>query len=185
MQRWVLCIGWMMAWMVAVARAEAPGGSVWQALDSAAGSLVVAVDTFVASPDAVTWQGVHDRLDAVASAWQAAAPAQTEAMLARRAEREIDSGEIGKVDLNDLIQASRCPVPFSRDLIRKLYVDMQGIGVLRYLVGETPDGATDAAALVALYQAQPRRAAYLASATALLKEKTAALVVEAGPTAGP
>lgn len=185
MQRGMIVAVWSALVAVTVACAQEPVPSVWQALDEAAGALVTAVDAFAAAPDATTWQEVHDRLDAVASAWQAAAPAQTEAMLARRAEREIDSGEIGKVDLNDLIQASRCPVPFSRDLIRKLNVDMQGIGVLRYLVSETPDGATDAASLVALYQAQPRRAAYLASAAALLKEKTATLVVEAGPTAGP
>ncbi len=182
MHRWFVRIGWVVGMSVAVVRADV---AVWQALDAAAGSLVSAVDSFAAAPDEAGWQEVHDQLDAVAAAWQEAAPAQTEAMLARRAEREIDSGEVGKVDLNDLIQASRCPVPFSRDLIRKLNVDMQGISVLRYLVSETPDGATDPASLVALYQAQPRRAAYLASATALLKEKTAALVAEAGPSEGP
>lgn len=182
MRRWIIRIGWVVAMSVAVVQADV---TVWQALDEAAGALATAVDAFAAAPDEAGWQGVQGHLDAVEAAWQVAAPAQTEAMLARRAEREIDSGEIGKVDLNDLIQASRCPVPFSRDMIRKLNVDMQGVSVLRYLVSETPDGATDVAALVALYQAQPRRAAYLASATALLKEKTAALVAEAGPSEGP
>jgi hypothetical protein len=182
MQRWFARIGWVVVMSVAVVRADV---TVWQALDTAAGELMASVEQFAAAPDEAGWQGVQDHLDAVEAAWKVAAPAQTEAMLARRAEREIDSGEVGKVDLNDLIQASRCPVPFSRDMIRKLNVDMQGVSVLRYLVSETPDGATDAATLVALYQAQPRRAAYLASATALLKEKTAALVAEAGPSEGP
>jgi len=167
----------LFCWFAATsARGEDAHSSVWISVDESAASFLSAVDVFTNTPTVALLQTAKEKLQVVTVAWEAAKPHQNSAMLERGDARSVDSGEVGKVDLNDLIGASRCPVPFSRDMIRKLNVDMQGIGVLNYLLSETPDGATDPEALVALYQSQPRRSAYLASAAALLKEKTAAFL---------
>lgn len=169
---------WMLflSFSVAVAHGEEATTSVWLPVDEAASVLQTSVETFADTPTGENLQAAKKALSDVAAAWAAAEPHQDEAMIARRDARWVDSGEVAKADLNELIGASRCPVPFSRDMIRKLNADMQGIGVLNYLLSETPDGATDDAAVVALYLAQPRRAAYLKSTASLLKEKTAALL---------
>jgi hypothetical protein len=167
----------LFCWLVASStRGEDAHSSVWISVDESAAVFLSAVDVFTNTPTEALLQTAKEKLQVVALAWEEAKPHQNPVMIEQGDARSVDSGEVGKADLNDLIGASRCPVPFSRDMIRKLNVDMQGIGVLNYLLSETPEGATNALALVTLYQTQPRRSAYLASTAALLKEKTAAFL---------
>jgi predicted lipoprotein len=144
-------------------------------LDRRAEHFLGAVSAFTNAPAPESLAEARQALTEVEKVWHQLPPALTNDPSRRELVRSIGSGEVGQADLSELIGASRCPVPFSRDMIRTLNVDMQGLAVLAYLLEDSGHGENDPAAVAAAFVNQPRRAAYLASTAALLKEKTALL----------
>jgi hypothetical protein len=158
-----------------IVRADSSTDTDITELDRRVEHFLGAVSAFTNAPTPESLAETREALTNVETAWHHLPPALINDPDRRELVRSIGSGEVGQADLRELIGASRCPVPFSRDMIRTLNVDMQGLAVLAYLLEDSGRGENDPAAVVAAFASQPRRAAYLASAAALLKEKSALL----------
>ncbi len=129
-----------------------------------------AVESFTSDPTREALETARHRLEDVFAAW---GPYQEHlgGESGQSVRKWFASEEVDRKTLNQLIEASRCPVPFSPEMIRTLNADMQGLHAIAYLLRQTPAGETSPEAVTELYRAQPRRCAYLDSAAGLLKEK--------------
>ncbi|HMO51088.1 MAG TPA: imelysin family protein [Kiritimatiellia bacterium] len=134
-----------------------------------------AVTEFTTEPSDASYARAISSWKELYTAWKSLAPDYADQTLQRDWTRWFASTRIAEDDLESLITASRCPVPFSKEMIGMLSADMQGIHTSYYLLTRHPQGVNDPVSMIALYRDQPRRCAYLRSITEMLVEKTGTL----------
>lgn len=171
---------WMKAWMVllflgwasmGLAKDDAPTGAVWDEVAPASRTFLAAVTAFTEEPSETSYTAATNAWEDLYAAWSALAPDYDADPHQRNWTRWFASARIAEDDLESLITASRCPVPFSKDMIGMLSADMQGIHTSRHLLTNHPQGLGGAEAMVNLFRDQPRRCAYLRSITEILAER--------------
>ncbi len=161
------------------AASPAPTGMVWEPTRQATDQFLVTVETFIDAPTETTWAETIGEWENLMAVWLELAPDYAEDPHQRNWTRWFASQRVEKDDIESLVGASSCPVPFSLAMVRLLSADMQGLHTLGYLLQTHPridqPNATD---MAALFQSEPRRAAYLRSITLMFQEKVEELYSE-------
>ena len=170
MKTWIVLF--LLAWAsVGYANPDAPTGAVWNDAAPASQAFLAAVTAFTEEPTEATYTAATNTWAELYTAWKAIAQEYDADPHQRNWTQWFASVRIAEDDLESLITASRCPVPFTKHMIRMLSTDMQGIHTSRHLLSNHPQGLDGSAAMVNLFRDQPRRCAYLRSITEMLVEK--------------
>ncbi len=168
---WVV-IGTLCLAMQSNAASPAPTGEVWQPTRQATEQFLSAVEAFVDGPNEGTWAESMGQWENLMAEWLKLAPDYADDPHQRNWTRWFASKRVEKNDIESLIGASTCPVPFSVAMVRLLSADMQGLHTFGYLLQTHPrNDEPTGHDMAQLFESEPRRAAYLRSITLMFQEK--------------